>query len=209
MGRNKDTYHREQAFRLFAKLRNVTKVAEELGLPAPTLFGWKKEDKWDERIGEVVSAIQGKIEVPDGDTAPASEENAAIEKLAKSLAEEIGSLDLMSQTADAAVATKFKDVSLQQVIKIKEFVSKQRVFLLHELRDSAKDKGEGASASTRDLDEKIAQCIEMKRLIDRLDPGWDKDLVEPAVAAMPEETGNNLKVPVVPEINNEPTGSPE
>ena len=185
MGRTKDEYRREQAFRLFAKLRNVTKVSEELDIPLPTLFGWKKEDRWEERIGEVVSSIQGQIEVSTGDAT--SNENAAIEKLSKSLSDEISSLDLMSQTADAAVATKFKDMSLQQVIKIKEFVSKQRVFLLHELQSSAKEQGQAtAKINTKNLDEKIQECIEIKRLVDRLDPGWDKDLT-PAIPKVETE----------------------
>jgi len=216
MGRNKDEYRREQAFRLYAKLRNVTKVSEELDIPLPTLFGWKKEDKWDERIGEVVSSIQGQIEVPMGHAAPTSNENAAIEKLSKSLSDEISSLDLMSQTADAAVATKFKDMSLQQVIKIKEFVSKQRVFLLHELQSSAKEQGKvAAKINTKNLDEKIQECIEMKRLVDRLDPGWDKDLTSaiPKVETEPISTESfippEILVATVQKETNGTPGSPE
>ncbi len=214
MGRNKDTYRREQAFRLYCKTRNVTRVSEELDIPAPTLFTWKKEDKWDERIQEVTSSIQEQIIDPtDASTIKSDADNEAVRNLSEGLADEINSLTLMSQTADAAVATKFKDLSLQQVIKIKEFVAKQRILLLHELKDNAKEQGEAASnVNTKDLEEKIAECVEMRRLIDRLDPGWDKELETPSVPA--PITANVVKVAkaefeFVPEETDELAGSTE
>lgn len=181
MGRNKDLFNRNKAYHLFAKSRNVTQVAEELGIPGPTVFVWKREDRWDERIKEVEMSLHDKITNSDN----GSEENEAVISLTKSLAEQINSLNLMDQTADAAVADKFKEVSLQQVIKIKEFTSKQRITLLRELKSDDKEK-KGASASTdantRDLEEKIAECREFKKILDRLDPGWDKDEEVPVIA---------------------------
>jgi len=181
MGRNKDLFNRNKAFHLYAKSRNVTNVAEELGIPGPTLFTWKREDRWDERIQEVEVSLRDKI--TNSDEAP--EDNEAIISLTKSLAEQINSLNLMDQTADAAVADNFKEIPLQQVIKIKEFTSKQRITLLRELKSDEKEK-KGASAptdpDTKDLEEKIAECRELKKILDRLDPEWDKDEEVPVIA---------------------------
>ncbi len=181
MGRNKDLFNRNKAFHLYAKSRNVTKVAEELDIPGPTLFVWKREDRWDERIQEVEVSLQNKI--TNSDETP--EENEAVISLTKSLAEQINSLNLMDQTADAAVADNFKEISLQQVIKIKEFTSKQRITLLRELKSDEKEKKDtGASKvfDTKDLEEKKAECREFKKILDRLDPGWDADEEVPVIA---------------------------
>lgn len=181
MGRTKDIFNRNRAYHLFAKSRNVTKVAEELGIPGPTVFVWKREDRWDERIKEVEMSLQDKITNSD----EASEDNEAIASLTKSLAEQINSLNLMDQTADAAVADNFKEIPLQQVIKIKEFTSKQRITLLRELKGDEKEKkGTGTSKvlDTRDLEEKKAECRELKKILDRLDPEWDKDEEVPVIA---------------------------
>lgn len=197
MGRTKDIFNRNKAFHLYAKSRNVTKVSEELGIPGPTLFVWKREDKWDERIQEIEVSLQNRITDSEDDS---SEDNEAITSLTKSLAEQINSLNLMDQTADAAVANEFKDISLQQVIKIKEFTSKQRITLLRELKGDEKEK-KGADASkyadTKDLEEKKAECRELKKILDRLDPGWDKDQEVPDALNMPEAPRVSLVAKVV------------
>jgi len=185
MGRTKDVFNRNKAYHLYAKSRNVTRVSEELDIPGPTLFVWKREDRWDERIKEVEVSLQDKITNSD----EASEDNEAITSLTKSLAEQINSLNLMDQTADAAVAGNFKDVSLQQVIKIKEFTSKQRITLLRELKSGEKEKKDAGASKvldTQDLEEKKAECRELKKILDRLDPEWDKDEEVPDVLNMPE-----------------------
>ncbi len=180
MGRNKDLFNRNKAFHLYAKSRNVSQVAEELGIPGPTLFVWKREDRWDERIQEIEVSLQDKIT----NSEDASGKDEAITSLTKALAEQINSLNLMDQTADAAVANEFKDISLQQVIKIKEFTSKQRITLLRELKSNEKEKGASAPTdpNTKDLEEKIAECRELKKILDRLDPGWDGDEEVPVIA---------------------------
>jgi len=180
MGRTKDIFNRNKAFHLYAKSRNVTRVSEELDIPGPTLFVWKREDRWDERIKEIEVSLQDKIT----NSNEASEDNEAIASLTKSLAEQINSLNLMDQTADAAVAGNFKDVSLQQVIKIKEFTSKQRITLLRELKSGEKEKKDADASKvldTQDLEEKKAECRELKKIIDRLDPEWDKDEEVPVI----------------------------
>ena len=196
MGRTKDIFNRNKAYHLYAKSRNVTRVSEELDIPGPTLFVWKKEDRWDERIKEVEVSLQDRITNSD----ETSEDNGAIATLTKSLAEQINSLALMDQTADAAVASNFKDVSLQQVIKIKEFTSKQRITLLRELKSDEKEK-KGANASTdsntKDLEEKIAECREFKKILDRLDPGWDADEEVPDVLEMPKAPEVRVAVKVL------------
>ena len=197
MGRNKDLFNRNKAFHLYAKSRNVTNVAEELGIPGPTLFTWKREDRWDERIQEVEVSLRDKITNSEDDS---NEENEAVAALTKSLAEQINSLNLMDQTADAAVADNFKEVSLQQVIKIKEFTSKQRITLLRELKSNDKEN-KGASAptdpNTKDLEEKVAECRELKKILDRLDPDWDKDEEVPEILGMPQAPRVPLVVKVV------------
>ena len=171
-------------------------MSEELDIPGPTLFVWKREDRWDERIQEVEVSLQDKIT----NSNEASNENEAVVSLTKSLAEQINSLNLMDQTADAAVADNFKEISLQQVIKIKEFTSKQRITLLRELKSDEKEK-KGASASTdpgiKDLEEKIAECRELKKILDRLDPEWDKDEDVPEILEMPEAPRVSLVAKVV------------
>ena len=184
MGRTKDHLNRNKAFHLYAKSRNVTKVSEELDITLSTLFVWKKDDRWDERIAEAQTSMQNTIT----DSGDDSEDNEVVASLTKSLFDQINSLDLMDQGADAAVANSFKDISLQQVIKIKEFTSKQRITLLRELKSGEKEKkGAGASTDpdTKDLEEKVAECRELKKILDRLDPGWDADEEVPDVLDMP------------------------
>jgi len=167
MPRTPDVYRRTQAFNLYAKYRNVSRVGKETGIPIATLFVWKKQDKWDDKIVEVQTNLKEQLsrsEESNGDN-----NGTAYDELAKDIANEINSLALMDIKADAAIEDGYKTMTLVNVIKTKEFTSKQRRILLGQTKDEEFD-------SVQSLEKiSMAEYRRLKEIMNRLDPGWEND----------------------------------
>lgn len=65
MSKLPDYERRSQAFRLFVRLRNISQVSKEIGIPVATLHAWKKEEEWERKVAEMQSRIQGALQVYD------------------------------------------------------------------------------------------------------------------------------------------------
>lgn len=68
MGRKKDTDKRKLAFRMFRKAgitSKLTTIAEELGVSAPLISQWKKEDMWDEKIEKTQAIMRTRLKVTE------------------------------------------------------------------------------------------------------------------------------------------------
>ncbi len=68
MGRKKDTDKRKLAFRMFRKAGptpKLTSIADELGVSAPLISQWKKEDLWDEKVLKTQSIMRTRMKVTE------------------------------------------------------------------------------------------------------------------------------------------------
>ena len=52
MGRKKDIDKRKAAFTLFRKGTPLVDIAKEVGVTAPLISQWKKDDLWDDKVEE-------------------------------------------------------------------------------------------------------------------------------------------------------------
>lgn len=65
MGRKKDIDKRKVAFKLYRKNTKLSTIAEELGVSAPLISQWKKEDSWDEKVEKTQSIMRTRLKVTE------------------------------------------------------------------------------------------------------------------------------------------------
>lgn len=61
----KDAVHQvdhDEAFQLYFRLRNVSKVAEKCDISKSTIFSWKKKYAWDDRIRSIEEKSRAKVD---------------------------------------------------------------------------------------------------------------------------------------------------
>jgi predicted transcriptional regulator len=65
MGRKKDTDKRKVAFRLYRKETKLATIADELGVSAPLISQWKKEDSWDDKMEKTQAIMRTRMKVTE------------------------------------------------------------------------------------------------------------------------------------------------
>lgn len=65
MGRKKDIEKRKLAFKLFRKGSKLVDIAEEIGITAPLVSQWKKDDLWDEKLEKTQAIMRTRMKVTE------------------------------------------------------------------------------------------------------------------------------------------------
>ncbi len=65
MGRKKDINKRKEAFKLFRKDTKLVDIAEEIGVTAPLVSQWKKEDNWDEKLEKTQAIMRTRMKLTE------------------------------------------------------------------------------------------------------------------------------------------------
>lgn len=63
MSKHIDVDKHQQAFRLYAKCRNKSRVSKDLGIPVATIHVWAKQEGWDNKLNDLRSKLEGQLDV--------------------------------------------------------------------------------------------------------------------------------------------------
>lgn len=63
MSKIPDPRKREEAFKTYCRYRDIDLIAQESGVSVQTVYNWRREDKWDDKLNDLTSRFQGMMSV--------------------------------------------------------------------------------------------------------------------------------------------------
>ncbi len=149
MARQPDLQTREDAYRLWAKIGNASKVAKEMKINIQTIHVWKKQDRWEERKARMQDKLAGQLQVMER-----AKENLVLDdaiqgiKLLSYLEEEV---------AKALITERVVIQSWKDVIDTMKFIQGEKRMILGE--PTSRTEIEVKGMSEKDLDDNIKDLM--------------------------------------------------
>lgn len=149
MSRLPDFEKRQTAFRLFVRLRNVSRVSKETGIPVATLHVWKKEEQWEMKLTDIQKTVSSQVEV-----LKEAQTNLAV----KDQLSELQLLELLQQkVSNALVNLNIGPTTWKDVIAGMEYISKEKRLILGQPTERGIQTIEVSSMSGDELDKHIEE----------------------------------------------------
>jgi len=144
-----DFSRREQAFRLYAQYRNLSKVSKELKIPTQTLHKWKKDLQWEDKLAQLRDKLRGQVDIIER-----AKDNLSVAK-------DIQQLDfiaLLEEEVAKAISEKtIVLTSWKDAIATLEYTTKQKRLLLGEVTEREVNSVEVSFTKEEDLDKHIEE----------------------------------------------------
>ncbi len=149
MSRLPDFEKRQTAFRLYVRLRNVSRVSKETGIPVATIHVWKKEEQWEMKLADIQKTVSSQVEV-----IKEAQTNLAV----KDQVSELQLLELLQhKVSNALVELNIGPTTWRDIIQGMEYISKEKRLILGQPTERATNTIEVSSMSGDELDKHIEQ----------------------------------------------------
>lgn len=144
-----DLAKREAAFKLYAQLKNISRVSKELKIPPQTLHVWKKKEDWDGKLASLKDKLRAQL-----DTLKKAEEDFIVEKDVN----KVKILEVLeAEVAKAITEQKVQITRWDDLIKTLEFCAKERRLLMGEPTERQDGAIEVSFMREEDLDKSIKE----------------------------------------------------
>jgi transposase len=164
MGRPKQVEKRKQAFKLYRKYGNLSKVAEELGVSPSLITIWKKEDEWEDKTFQLQNLLKTKLTLKE-----TSENVAILEKDEVTL----GMLRELENIVTEKIYTgEVEPTTWNEIISTLRFTTEQKRLLLGQPTVRT-EKTVSVEVQGLDDDELSKRIKETTRAIALIEPGED------------------------------------
>lgn len=149
MGGIPDFSRREKAFQLYAQYKNMSRVAKELKIPTQTIFRWKNELKWDDKLAQLRDKLRGQHDILEK-----AKDNFIVEKDLN----DIKLIEILEEEVAKAITEKRITITdWKDAIKTLEFTRKERRLLMGEPTDRPAGEIEVSFTREEDLDKHIKE----------------------------------------------------
>jgi len=149
MSRLPDFEKRQTAFRLYVRLRNVSRVSKETGIPPATLHVWKKEEQWEMKLADIQRTVSSQVEV-----IKEAQTNLAV----KDQVSELQLLELLQvKVSNALVTLNIGPTTWRDIIQGMEYISKEKRLILGHPTERAVNTIEVSSMDEEGLDKRIKE----------------------------------------------------
>jgi len=187
MAKHIDVDKHQAAFRLYAKVRNKSRVSQELGIPVATIHVWAKQEGWDTKLNDLRSKLEGQIQVLRD-----AKDNAVVQ-------DQISSLNLLEHLettiAEVLLENQIRPTRWSDVIQTLSFIQKEKRLITGQPTEIPDGTIEITAKNVEDVEKDINTFL---RLTGRGN-GKDKPAAVTSVEPIPKENERASK-PITPSI---------
>lgn len=187
MAKHIDVDKHQAAFRLYAKVRNKSRVSQELGIPVATIHVWAKQEGWDTKLNDLRSKLEGQIQILRD-----AKDNTIVQ-------DQISSLNLLEHLettiAEVLLENQIRPTRWSDVIQTLSFIQKEKRLITGQTTEITDGTLEVTAKNEEDIDKDIHTFL---RLTGRSN-GKDKPTNISATTPVPEENTRAAK-PITPSI---------
>lgn len=165
-----DPRKREEAFKTYCRYRDVSVVAQEQGVTLQTVYNWRREDHWDDKLSDITSRFQGVMNVLH---------RASEDLVMADMYSEVRLLEFLELQAGQSIITDgLRPKTWNEALATLKFVMdrKDRLFDRVKKKPSKDKDGDGKSSddtSDEPSDEQKKEMKELFRLVGHIAPSQD------------------------------------
>lgn len=156
MGALVDLKKREQAYILYQRSRNLTMVAQEMGVDKSTIVRWKKEENWDSKLLALGRVLRDRMDV---------NEKAKSDIILQDMRTELNLLDLLdTQIAEAIYVRGLRPEKWADVLATLKYSTERKDKIFGKAKEIQKEMEAEAKGEIKPTEEEKPPLTEEQKI---------------------------------------------